>query len=42
MIFEFKECDALLTPYYLVDEDLCYDICPAGYYEINVAPKECG
>jgi hypothetical protein len=31
MIFEFKECDPT-TPYYLVSEDLCYDICPAGYY----------
>ena len=33
--FEFKECNASSTPYYMVSQDLCYDICPSRYYENN-------
>lgn len=32
LIFQFKECDPS-TPYYMISQDLCYDICPKGYYE---------
>lgn len=39
-LFEFKECNSSTTPYYMVAEDLCYDICPNRYYESN-AQKTC-
>lgn len=39
-LFEFKECNSSSTPYYMVAEDLCYDICPNRYYESN-AQKTC-
>lgn len=32
---EFKECDST-TPYYMISEAQCYDICPGRYYEDNV------
>lgn len=35
MSFEFKECNASITPYYMISEDKCYDICPDRYYEDN-------
>ena len=31
-IFEFKWCNES-APYYMQSEDLCYDVCPARYYE---------
>jgi hypothetical protein len=31
MVFQFKECDPV-TPYYLMANDTCYDVCPGNYY----------
>ena len=31
LVFQIKECDAS-TPYYMISQDLCYDICPSFYY----------